>query len=214
MLFSAPLQFRRGTASGPADASRYPCLRVRQRHAVDRPYPGPRCVRADPHSCALLWIPRADTAPASDAAKLHRRRTLSPTAALRSSSIEDLIEYPVVDLMHQRLAMGEPARWRIGAVEAFVLTFRGEDVLIDRHIPATEVVLDHLLEIGPLNTVLREQGAMDHPRPAGAERMHLQVPGAIDRAGKISAGIDQRRIGAARLPPARQAFDGGKALGA
>src|SRR5271165_3359275 len=74
---------------------------------------------------------------------------ISARAGLRLSSVEDLIENPIVDLMDQRLAMGEPPRRGIRAVQAFLLALRGHDILLNGHIPTIEVVLDDLLEVGP-----------------------------------------------------------------
>src|SRR6476646_1496956 len=121
--------------------------------------------------------------------------------------VEDAVENPFVNLVNKRLAMGKPPGRTERRVDTFLLALGGDNVLFQRDIPALVIILGNFLEIGSREPALGKQGAVNHAGAVGAERMQFQVPYAIDGAAEVSAGIEERRIGAAAFAPALKALD-------
>ena len=97
--------------------------------------------------------------------------------------------------------MGEPAARRERRFEPALLQRGDRVVLRERGVPAL-VVVGHLgLEIGPLDGLPREAGAVDDPRAVGALRLEFQVPDGIERHAEHGGRVEADIVGAHRGPP-------------
>src|SRR5262249_60648315 len=100
-------------------------------------------------------------------ARSRRRVAAARAFSWTGRCIEDAVEDPIVDFVHQRLPIGEATGDAPFGVDTLLLAIRRDDVFFDRQVPALIVVLCDLLEIGSPAAALREQRAMDQSGAVG-----------------------------------------------